>query len=186
MFAIGNPGGLSHTLTTGVVSGLNRAIPSPGGTLTGGAIQVFIPALAPSSWPYIHLSPLCTSKAGQRQPRLAGPCCTCETPDMVCVVNHAISLPRRHVDRQRHSDAWLHSDLAHVCSCFLFYSTVFVGRGTGVPCIPGVPLLPRCQLRLARQQQLRPSSQLAYCASFLRLPRDWALAPVIGFASSCM
>ena len=47
VFAIGNPGGLSHTLTTGVVSGLNRAIPSPGGTLTGGAIQVCLPALAP-------------------------------------------------------------------------------------------------------------------------------------------
>ena len=40
VFAIGNPSGLPHTLTTGVVSGLNRAIPSPGGTLTGGAIQV--------------------------------------------------------------------------------------------------------------------------------------------------
>lgn len=40
VFAIGNPSGLSHTLTTGVVSGLNRAIPSPGGTLSGGAIQV--------------------------------------------------------------------------------------------------------------------------------------------------
>ncbi|KAK9845220.1 hypothetical protein WJX81_000423 [Elliptochloris bilobata] len=39
VFAIGNPSGLSHTLTAGVVSGLNRAIPSPGGTLTGGAIQ---------------------------------------------------------------------------------------------------------------------------------------------------
>ena len=47
VFAIGNPGGLSHTLTTGVVSGLNRAIPSPGGTLTGGAIQVVAHALAP-------------------------------------------------------------------------------------------------------------------------------------------
>ena len=40
VFAIGNPSGLAHTLTTGVVSGLNRAIPSPGGTLSGGAIQV--------------------------------------------------------------------------------------------------------------------------------------------------
>lgn len=49
VFAIGNPGGLSHTLTTGVVSGLNRAIPSPGGTLTGGAIQVIAHALTPFS-----------------------------------------------------------------------------------------------------------------------------------------
>jgi hypothetical protein len=39
-FAIGFPARLSYTLTAGVVSGLNRAIPSPGGTLTGGAIQV--------------------------------------------------------------------------------------------------------------------------------------------------
>jgi hypothetical protein len=40
VFAIGNPRGLSRTLTAGVVSGLNRAIPSPVNTLTYGAIQV--------------------------------------------------------------------------------------------------------------------------------------------------
>lgn len=50
VFAIGNPSGLSHTLTTGVVSGLNRAIPSPGGTLSGGAIQAPpVPDLASAS-----------------------------------------------------------------------------------------------------------------------------------------
>ena len=42
MFALGNPRGLSRTLTSGVVSGLNRAIPSPANTLTYGAIQVII------------------------------------------------------------------------------------------------------------------------------------------------
>lgn len=40
VFAIGNPRGLSRTMTAGVVSGLNRAIPSPVNTLTYGAIQV--------------------------------------------------------------------------------------------------------------------------------------------------
>ena len=40
VYAIGNPYGLSRTLTAGVVSGLNRAIPSPVGTKTYGAIQV--------------------------------------------------------------------------------------------------------------------------------------------------
>ena len=40
VYALGNPRGLSRTLTCGVVSGLNRAIPSPANTLTYGAIQV--------------------------------------------------------------------------------------------------------------------------------------------------
>lgn len=40
VFAIGNPRGYSRTMTAGVVSGLNRAIPSPVNTLTYGAIQV--------------------------------------------------------------------------------------------------------------------------------------------------
>ena len=39
VYALGNPRGLSRTLTSGVVSGLNRAIPSPANTLTYGAIQ---------------------------------------------------------------------------------------------------------------------------------------------------
>lgn len=39
VFAIGNPSGLSRTLTTGVVSGLNRGIPSPTGLRIPGAIQ---------------------------------------------------------------------------------------------------------------------------------------------------
>ena len=38
-FAIGNPFGLDHTLTTGVVSALNRAIPNEGGHLIHGLIQ---------------------------------------------------------------------------------------------------------------------------------------------------
>lgn len=42
VYAIGNPYGLSRTLTAGVVSGLNRAIPSPVGTKTYGAIQVTV------------------------------------------------------------------------------------------------------------------------------------------------
>lgn len=42
VYAIGNPYGLSRTLTAGVVSGLNRAIPSPVGTKTYGAIQVML------------------------------------------------------------------------------------------------------------------------------------------------
>lgn len=42
VYAIGNPYGLSRTLTAGVVSGLNRAIPSPVGTKTYGAIQVMV------------------------------------------------------------------------------------------------------------------------------------------------
>lgn len=40
VYAIGNPLGYSKTLTAGVVSGVNRAIPSPVGTKTYGAIQV--------------------------------------------------------------------------------------------------------------------------------------------------
>lgn len=40
VYAIGNPLGFSKTLTAGVVSGVNRAIPSPVGTKTYGAIQV--------------------------------------------------------------------------------------------------------------------------------------------------
>ncbi len=43
VYAIGNPLGFSKTLTAGVVSGLNRAIPSPVGTKTYGAIQVRCP-----------------------------------------------------------------------------------------------------------------------------------------------
>lgn len=39
VYAIGNPYGLSRTLTAGVVSGLNRAIPSPTGQRIPGAIQ---------------------------------------------------------------------------------------------------------------------------------------------------
>lgn len=38
-FAIGNPFGYEHTLTTGVVSGLGREIPSPNGRSIRGAIQ---------------------------------------------------------------------------------------------------------------------------------------------------
>ncbi|KAH7661203.1 Peptidase Do protein [Dioscorea alata] len=38
-FAIGNPYGYDHTLTTGVVSGLGREIPSPNGRAIRGAIQ---------------------------------------------------------------------------------------------------------------------------------------------------
>ena len=39
VFAIGNPSGLSKTQTNGVVSGLNRSIPSPTGLRIPGAIQ---------------------------------------------------------------------------------------------------------------------------------------------------
>lgn len=39
VFALGNPSGFSRTQTSGVVSGLNRAIPSPVGTRIPGAIQ---------------------------------------------------------------------------------------------------------------------------------------------------
>lgn len=39
VFALGNPSGYSRTQTSGVVSGLNRAIPSPVGTRIPGAIQ---------------------------------------------------------------------------------------------------------------------------------------------------
>lgn len=38
-FAIGNPYGYENTLTTGVVSGLGREIPSPNGRAIRGAIQ---------------------------------------------------------------------------------------------------------------------------------------------------
>jgi 2-alkenal reductase len=41
VYAIGNPSGLSKTLTAGVVSGLNRTIPAPTGTRIYGAIQVW-------------------------------------------------------------------------------------------------------------------------------------------------
>ncbi|CAK0784896.1 hypothetical protein CVIRNUC_008101 [Coccomyxa viridis] len=49
VFALGNPQGLSRTLTAGVVSGLNRAIPSPVNTLTYGAIQTDAPINGGSS-----------------------------------------------------------------------------------------------------------------------------------------
>lgn len=38
-FAIGNPYGLSNTLTCGIISGLNRSFPSPNGMQITGAIQ---------------------------------------------------------------------------------------------------------------------------------------------------
>ncbi|KAL6956292.1 Protease Do-like 5, chloroplastic, partial [Sarracenia purpurea var. burkii] len=38
-FAIGNPYGYENTLTTGVISGLGREIPSPNGQAIRGAIQ---------------------------------------------------------------------------------------------------------------------------------------------------
>ena len=40
VFAIGNPFGLDHSLSTGVVSALDRVIRAPSGTLIQGAIQV--------------------------------------------------------------------------------------------------------------------------------------------------
>ena len=40
VYAIGNPAGLSHTLTVGSVSGLSRSIPSATGDRIFGAIQV--------------------------------------------------------------------------------------------------------------------------------------------------
>lgn len=50
VYAIGNPSGLSKTQTSGVVSGLNRSIPSPTGLRIPGAIQTdaAISAGAPS------------------------------------------------------------------------------------------------------------------------------------------
>ena len=39
VFAIGNPFGFDHTLTTGVISGLNRTIQSQAGSLISGGIQ---------------------------------------------------------------------------------------------------------------------------------------------------
>ena len=49
VFALGNPSSLSSTLTCGVVSGLNRAIPSPTGSRIAGTIQTdaIIDASAP-------------------------------------------------------------------------------------------------------------------------------------------
>ncbi len=47
VYALGNSQGLSRTLTAGVVSGLNRAVPSPVNTLTYGAIQVHLHTPAP-------------------------------------------------------------------------------------------------------------------------------------------
>ncbi len=41
--AIGNPFGLERTLTTGVISALNRRIPTPGGGTIQGALQVDAP-----------------------------------------------------------------------------------------------------------------------------------------------
>lgn len=40
LFALGNPYGLTQTLSAGLVSGLNRSIPSPVGTRIYGVIQV--------------------------------------------------------------------------------------------------------------------------------------------------
>ncbi|PKA66036.1 Protease Do-like 5, chloroplastic [Apostasia shenzhenica] len=48
-FAIGNPYGYDHTLTTGVVSGLGREIPSPNGSAIRGAIQTDAPINAGNS-----------------------------------------------------------------------------------------------------------------------------------------
>lgn len=39
VYAIGNPSGLNKTLTSGVVSGLNRSIPSPTGQRIPGVVQ---------------------------------------------------------------------------------------------------------------------------------------------------
>ena len=58
VYALGNPQGLSRTLTAGVVSGLNRAVPSPVNTLTYGAIQVCVPCRT------IQQQILLTSSAG--------------------------------------------------------------------------------------------------------------------------
>ena len=55
VYAIGTPLGFSRTLTVGVVSGLNRAIPSPAGTITRGAIQ----ARAYFLYPYVIESLTC-------------------------------------------------------------------------------------------------------------------------------
>ncbi len=40
VFSIGSPYGFSKTFTAGVVSGLNRGVPSPVGTIVTGAVQV--------------------------------------------------------------------------------------------------------------------------------------------------
>ena len=54
VFSIGSPYGFSKTFTAGVVSGLNRGVPSPAGTIVTGAVQVCtIPRLLHVSkvWP---------------------------------------------------------------------------------------------------------------------------------------
>ena len=56
VYAIGNPLGYSKTLTAGVVSGLNRAILSPVGTKTYGAIQA---SAAQSDLCYTHNAYTC-------------------------------------------------------------------------------------------------------------------------------
>ncbi|CAM6040982.1 unnamed protein product [Sphagnum compactum] len=48
-YAIGNPYGFQHTLTTGVISGLGREIPSPSGKPIPGAIQTDAPINAGNS-----------------------------------------------------------------------------------------------------------------------------------------
>lgn len=40
VFSIGSPYGFSKSFTAGVVSGLNRGVPSPAGTIVTGTIQV--------------------------------------------------------------------------------------------------------------------------------------------------
>ncbi|XP_019418193.1 PREDICTED: protease Do-like 5, chloroplastic isoform X2 [Lupinus angustifolius] len=53
-FAIGNPFGYENTLTTGVVSGLGREIPSPNGGAIKGAIQTDAPINAGKLYPELR------------------------------------------------------------------------------------------------------------------------------------
>jgi S1-C subfamily serine protease len=50
VYAIGNPSGLSWTQTCGIVSGLNRSIPSPAGLRIAGVIQTDAPINAGASY----------------------------------------------------------------------------------------------------------------------------------------
>ena len=138
VFAIGNPSGLSRTQTCGVVSGLNRAIPSPTGIRIPGAIQTDAPinAGAPLCADATVAEPLVravlSAEPFSLQNCLQAPRCS-EHRSATCPAAMCADAPRRSHSRAGNSGGpLLDSSARAVGVCTATFSRQGSGRGSGV------------------------------------------------------